>query len=261
MSRKRKALTLLGIVFILVGLSLIGYRLMYINESRGIKDTGQDIIDDFEKDVQKDNTVNSDTTGNSDNTDSSDFSKEDNLVDKLRDAFNNKDVIGYLYYPIADISYPIVQCSDNTTYLTTNVYGKYSINGSIFLDHLNDRDFSDSASILYGHNMRDGSMFGNLERNCAKGNFFYIYTRTSKMQYMVVSKEVISPDSRGSLLSTGSSELNSFKEGLTSLSSNYISSDEDVNFVTLVTCHYTGKDTVRFGATGSLVSSESYEGE
>lgn len=249
MSRKRKAVALLGIVFILVGLSLIGYRLMYSNEAKGIKDIGQDIIDDFEEDVQNDNIGNSD------------FSKEDNLIDKLRDAFNNKDVIGYLYYPIANISYPIVQCSDNTTYLTTNVYGKYSINGSIFLDHINASDFSDSASILYGHHMRDGSMFGNLERNCAKGDFFYIYTRTSKMQYEIVSKEVISPDSRSSLLSTGSSGLNSFKESLNSLSSNYTSSDEDVNFVTLVTCHYIGKDTVRFGATGSLVSSESYEGE
>lgn len=249
MSRKRKALTLLGIVFILAGISLIGYRLMYSSEARGIKDIGQDIIDDFEKDVQNDNG------------DSSDFSKEDNLIDKLRDAFNNKDVIGYLYYPIANISYPIVQGSDNTTYLTTNVYGKYSINGSIFLDHINASDFSDSASILYGHHMRDGSMFGNLERNCAKGDFFYIYTRTSKMQYEIVSKEVISPDSRSSLLSTGSSELNSFKESLNSLSSNYTSSDEGVNFVTLVTCHYIGKDTVRFGATGSLVSSESYKGE
>lgn len=249
MSRKRKALTLLGIVFILAGISLIGYRLMYSSEARVIKNIGQDIIDDFEKDVQNDNGG------------SLDFSKEDNLIDKLRDAFNNKDVIGYLYYPIANISYPIVQGSDNTTYLTTNVYGKYSINGSIFLDHLNASDFSDSASILYGHHMRDGSMFGNLERNCAKGDFFYIYTRTSKMQYRVVSKEVISPDSRSSLLSTGSSGLNSFKESLNSLSSNYTSSDEDVNFVTLVTCHYIGKDTVRFGATGSLVSSESYEGE
>ena len=72
------------------------------------------------------------------------------------------DVIGWLYCEDTVINYPIVQSSDNSYYLHRMLDGSYSANGTVFMDYLCMPDFSGGNSILYGHNMRDGSMFHSL---------------------------------------------------------------------------------------------------
>jgi len=70
------------------------------------------------------------------------------------------DVIGWLYCEGTPINYPVVQAKDNDYYLRRMINGKYNIGGTIFMDYRNNKDFSDEITIIYGHNMKNGSMFG-----------------------------------------------------------------------------------------------------
>ena len=73
------------------------------------------------------------------------------------------DMVAWLAVDGTDIDYPVMQGSDNTTYLNTDPFGDYSLGGSIFLDSRNSDDFSDSYSLIYGHHMEFGRMFGSLD--------------------------------------------------------------------------------------------------
>lgn len=75
----------------------------------------------------------------------------------------NPDVIGWIYCEGTVINYPVVQGEDNSYYLHHAYTGAYSASASIFAECSNRRDFQDANTILYGHHMRDGSMFAGLE--------------------------------------------------------------------------------------------------
>ena len=72
----------------------------------------------------------------------------------------NPDVVGWVYIDATQASYPIVQGEDNQEYLHKALDGRYLFAGCIFLSAGNEPDFSDANSIVYGHHMKDGSMFG-----------------------------------------------------------------------------------------------------
>ena len=74
----------------------------------------------------------------------------------------NDDTIGWITIAGTSIDYPIVQAGDNSYYLTHACNGDESKYGSIFMDYHNAADFSDDHTILYGHNMKNGSMFHDL---------------------------------------------------------------------------------------------------
>jgi len=74
------------------------------------------------------------------------------------------DVIGWLYCEGTPINYPVVQAKDNDYYLRRMINGKYNIGGTIFMDYRNNADFSDEITIIYGHNMKNGSMFGTVPK-------------------------------------------------------------------------------------------------
>ena len=74
----------------------------------------------------------------------------------------NPDVVGWIYIRDTNINYPIVQGSNNKYYLDKLFDGTYNAAGSIFLDAACFPDFSGNHSIIYGHNMKDKSMFADL---------------------------------------------------------------------------------------------------
>ena len=76
----------------------------------------------------------------------------------------NQDVVGWLYVEALGISYPVVQGTDNDYYLHMTYQKTYNFAGTIFIDYANNRNFQDLNTIVYGHNMKDGSMFGILKR-------------------------------------------------------------------------------------------------
>jgi SrtB family sortase len=74
----------------------------------------------------------------------------------------NPDVVGWIHIDGTAIDYPFVQGEDNDFYLRRNVYKEDEYAGSIYLDYRCEKDFSGFNTILYGHQMRNGSMFHNL---------------------------------------------------------------------------------------------------
>lgn len=74
----------------------------------------------------------------------------------------NNDVIGWITVPGTRIDYPIVQTSDNDKYIHTLFNGKPGGAGCIFADYRAD-PFNDTLTTIYGHRMKDGSMFNNLK--------------------------------------------------------------------------------------------------
>ena len=114
--------------------------------------------------------------------------KDTDGKDKFRVDFDellklNPDTVGWLrFHPEPSIiNYPVVQGEDNQEYLHKTFSANENTLGTIFLNVDNSKDFSDKNSIVYGHRMKDGSMFRHLwdyddQEFYSKNPYFYIYT-------------------------------------------------------------------------------------
>ncbi|MDE5412541.1 class B sortase [Alkalihalobacterium chitinilyticum] len=111
----------------------------------------------------------------------------------------NEDTVGWITVPNTSIDYPIVQTKDNDYYLDHNFQHSKSDAGSIFMDFRNAPDLSDRHSIIYGHHMRDGSMFKGLI-NYQDEDFFEhnrtitIQTLTEETEWEIFSAYVTATD-------------------------------------------------------------------
>ena len=112
------------------------------------------------------------------------------------------DVVGWIQWPLMNIDFPIVHGRTNTQYLRTLPDGTWNNGGSIFLE-ANNEGILDWHAIVYGHNMKDGSMFGQLKSYLEESFFlenggeasFILYTPEGIWQYDVFSIEkVLSTD-------------------------------------------------------------------
>ena len=113
----------------------------------------------------------------------------------------NPDVIGWISIPGTKINYPISQGEDNSYYLTHTWEGEPNYCGAIFLEHTNSTDFTDFNTIVYGHNMRNGSMFAGLHYYKSLAHwethpYVYLVTDEGVLRYEIFSSynaEVDSP--------------------------------------------------------------------
>ena len=87
----------------------------------------------------------------------------------------NPDVCGWLTIDDTHIDYPVVVGDTNMEYINKDVYGDFALSGSIFLDSSNARDFSDSYTLIYGHHMDNGAMFGDVVE-FVNGDYFNTHT-------------------------------------------------------------------------------------
>lgn len=76
----------------------------------------------------------------------------------------NSDIKAWLYSEDTPINYPVVQSDDNSYYLHRGIDRKYSSSGTLFIDCANKGDFTDSKTVIYGHNMKNGTMFASLSK-------------------------------------------------------------------------------------------------
>lgn len=77
----------------------------------------------------------------------------------------NPDIYAWITVPGTEIDYPILQhASDNSYYLMHNIDGSYGYPGCIYTENLNSKDFTDNNTVIYGHNMKNGSMFAQLHK-------------------------------------------------------------------------------------------------
>jgi len=81
------------------------------------------------------------------------------------------DIVGWITIPNTRIDYPFVIAEDNDFYLRRNIYKQQAVAGSIYMDYRCAKDFTDSNTVIYGHNMKNRSMFGDL-RLFADPGFF-----------------------------------------------------------------------------------------
>lgn len=161
----------------------------------------------------------------------------------------NGDVTGWLYFENEDISYPIMYSGDDTTYLHTALDGSYASAGSIFMEENNHPDFQDSHTIIYGHNMRNLSMFGKLRYYKQKEyydnhTYFQIFTDKGIYRYQIFAYADVPADSFVYQVPYGTDDsFTSFIQQLKKQS--YYDTGIDVTqkdkVVTLSTCSTTGK--------------------
>ncbi len=112
----------------------------------------------------------------------------------------NSDVYAWIYLQDMDISYPILQSSlERDYYLTHNLDGSEGKPGCIYSNMPQSMDFSDFATILYGHNMLDCTMFGSLkdfyeEAFFEEHEYIYVYTPDEKLTYQIIKTSVHTDD-------------------------------------------------------------------
>jgi sortase B len=174
----------------------------------------------------------------------------------------NQDAVAWLYCPDTVISYPIMAAEDYSYYLHYLPDGTYNINGSLFLDYNGRTDFSDRLSVVYGHNMKSGKMFGSLD-SYKKQSYFeehpylYLYTQSQNYRIALVYGAVISADQwtqEGYMLSQNADALLAYASAHTTFQSPAVQDLEDdpqQNLVVLSTCSYEF-DGARYFVVGLL---------
>lgn len=169
--------------------------------------------------------------------------------DELKEI--NPDIVAWIRSDNTDktgIDYPVLYSGDNDTYLRQDLYGNEHIAGSIFLEGLNQPDFSDYYTIIYGHNMNNGSMFGSLKNYkdinfWEENQYFTIYTEDMAYRYQIFSCQEAT--NGGAVFQIGyqpGDEYQTFIDGLVenSLIDTAIHPDSSHKIMTLSTCTSSG---------------------
>lgn len=183
-----------------------------------------------------------------------------NKKDKIKIDFDalkeiNDDIFGWIYLEDTDISYPVVQGKDNEFYLNHTADKQYNYVGSVFLDYRNKKDFSDYNSFIYGHNVKHGTIFAELENYLDK-DFFdshpYIYFFTPEKNYRLEVFSMYSTDkySDSYQFEIGNDEeyalyLQKIKDRSTYQNDVKVTTEDRI--ITLSTCSYETKYEARTG--------------
>jgi len=174
----------------------------------------------------------------------------------------NSEGVGYLYIPSINIQLPLAQGSDNDYYLTHAFNRTYNGSGALFEDYRISNGLSATNVIIYGHNMKNGSMFAKLSKYLTpsfyqtEGNdIFYIYTENKLREYKIFSAYISEPISSTYTYNfTSVSALQEYAKSMKQLSSYNtgvdISSTNQV--VTFSTC--TGDGTQRIIVQGTFIN-------
>ena len=97
----------------------------------------------------------------------------------------NAGAVGWLYSPNTPINYPVVQSEDNSYYLKHLYNGQNNSSGAIFMDALNNPNLTDANTIIYGHNMKNGSMFATLQNYSE----WWYYQQHPTLYYMTEDRD------------------------------------------------------------------------
>ena len=112
----------------------------------------------------------------------------------------SKDIVAWIYCPDTPINYPVVKGKDNEQYIRHLPNGKYNYAGSIFADFRNNIENDDSNYIIYGHNMKNDTMFGTLteyynQKYYDKHPIIYLLTPEKNYEIQLYSGYVAPADS------------------------------------------------------------------
>lgn len=172
----------------------------------------------------------------------------------LNDAY--PDAIGWLYIPNTNISYPVVQGRDNEYYLSHSVDGGRLKAGSIFLDCRCENRFMNPVNILYGHSMKNGTMFAGV-LNFTDSSYFdshrYGWLATPETVYRIDFFSCVKTDSNDKLYD-GNIPISEWMPHICEGSGvqHEIKYADNDRFISLSTCSY-GFENARTVLTGRLV--------
>lgn len=203
--------------------------------------------------------------------------KEDaNYTDDRKDIAalqeENPDIYAWLTIPETDVDYPILQSSRDNYYLEHTVEGTEGLPGAIYTNSCNAKDFQDAITIVYGHNMKNGSYFGALHK-FEDTDFFennkeiIVYTADRKITYKICAASAFTDEYLPSAYSVA------FQEGAENLLSdlkaygsnldgsnfdNEVEVDDATKMLVLSTC-VTGQEEHRYLVVAMKEKEELYE--
>ena len=179
----------------------------------------------------------------------------------------NSDIYAWIYIPNTQVDYPVLQNEENDNYyLDHNIDRSKGYPGAIYSQSVNQKDFSDVWTVLYGHNMGNGTMFGSL-REFKDNEFFeenqyiYIYTKERTFIYKIYSActfgDQLLCDSYSFGLTVGVRQFLAETAEVRDMSShvrNDFDMPDDTNLLTLSTCIKNSPDK-RWLVNGVLLGS------
>lgn len=178
---RKKLIILFGVV---LGAIVIGLFVKYIQYEKEIKQNLTKLEDlvvqvTFETEGETENKTQGDTEENT-----AIQQKPQHDFDALKQV--NGDVYAWISIPDTQVDYPVLQSMEDNKYLDTNIDGTSGYPGCIYSNVCNSRGFDDYITVLYGHNMKTGEMFGSLHNFDDEDFFreFETYTvETQKAQF------------------------------------------------------------------------------
>lgn len=274
---KKRIFNLIYDVLILIGIGCLiygGYSLYEgYRDSKEAEQSHEDLKNDFVSVPVIPNIP--DGTSGSEGTDGTEPSSETQIPERPREWYEqirvdlegmqtqiNPDIIGWIHFENESISYPLLYSEDNAEYQRVRYDLVYSRGGSIFLEASNSWDLSDIRNVIYGHNMKDESMFGKLKYYNDKKSYYddhqyfqllydgMVY-RYQIFSYFTIHQNEVSYVNTN--FTKGSEKYGEFLEKLVenSKKDTGVEVDADDKTVTLVTC---SKDnTYRFIVSAVLV--------
>ena len=238
---KKKILIAIGIVLIIIGLLLGGFGLRnYLAEENAVE-TYEDLKVEFDIEPLVD-------------IPQLEIGEIEIPVDFESLTSQYPDIYAWITIPGTRIDYPIVQHpSDNAYYLNHTVDGRKRVEGAIFTENYNSKDFSDPNTLIYGHNMKNGSMFKGLHKYkdrqfLEEHSEIIIYQEGRILRYKIFAAYVY--DSRHIMLSFDFNDENIYRSYLNSvLTKKDMSSNIDTTvevstedkIITLSTCNSNDK--------------------
>ena len=214
--------------------------------------------------AEKDEEPEEETRAFKNNYNRSDF--PDMEIDYAGLYKKNRDYIGWLYVSSVKISYPVVQGADNEYYLHNTFENKPNFAGCIFIDCLDKADLTKFNTFVYGHAMKNGTMFGNLRKlrkdpSLVKNDpYIYMFMKDGIYRYQIYSYYI---DEKESVMYHSAENLKEyrqyFREAMDkSMADCEAKPDEERNTITLVTCSGAGAQKQRFFVHGIFVDRYPY---
>ena len=173
----------------------------------------------------------------------------------------NPDTVGWLYVGSCGISYPILQGEDNDYYMNHTFEGTVNSSGAIIMDYRDDKYLKDWNTFIYGHNMKNGSMFCSLKKLLNDETLYdsdpyiYVYLPGYIYRYKIFSYYKDKPDSKMYWTADTLQEYRQYIRDALSLSVRDlgVETSEENNMVTLVTCSGSGAGKMRFFVHGEFI--------
>lgn len=237
----RKLINIILVAIIIVCLSIIGYK--YYNYNKDDKLNSE--IQDLQPVINEASDLDNNSSGENDGQDQSKDGDYVNSANEEELKSINSDYKMWIQIENTNINYPVVQGSDNDYYLKHNFRKESNISGTVFVESANDID-NDKNIILYGHNMRNGTMFNNIT-NYKEESFFNednkinIIMNNTLYEYEAFSVYVKNVSEVNLAIGFASEDefINyAYNEAEESLYKKDVDFSAEDNLITLVTCSY-----------------------